>query len=149
MLPCSSPRRTAATSPASNCSSMAAWPRSRHRWAEMRSETGVLQWRGWDSRTRPTDLAAGRPSGTADDEPVPSAGLIREEQVMPQEAPGRGDPIGPLDLRKIVPFEPAASSDRLGWVGLEAVRCRAEPALELNPPAITHHWLVLFARPPE
>jgi hypothetical protein len=83
-----------------------------------------------------------------DDESVPSAGLIREEQVMPQEEAGRGDPIGPLDLRKIVPFEPAAASDRLGWVGLEAVRCRAEPAVELNPPALTHHWLVLFARPP-
>ena len=68
---------------------------------------------------------------------------------MPQEEPGRGDPIGPLDLRKIVPFEPCAASDRLGWIGLEAVRCRAEPAFELNPPAITHHWLVLFARPPE
>jgi AraC family transcriptional regulator len=34
-------------------------------------------------------------------------------------------------------------------VGLEAARCRAERVFELNPPAITHHWLVLFLRPPE
>jgi AraC family transcriptional regulator len=61
----------------------------------------------------------------------------------------RGDPIGPLDWRKIVPFEAAAASDRLGWVGLEAVRYRAAPASELHPPAMTHHRFILFARPPE
>jgi AraC family transcriptional regulator len=68
---------------------------------------------------------------------------------MRQQGPGRGDPIGPLDWLKIVPFESAAASYRLGWVGLEAVRYRAAPAFELNPPAITHHRLVLFARPPD
>src|SRR6516162_3936812 len=70
-------------------------------------------------------------------------------QVMPQPEPGRGGPIGPLDWLKIVPFEAAASSDRLGWVGLEAARYRDAPVSELNPPAITHHRLVLFIRPPE
>ena len=54
-----------------------------------------------------------------------------------------------MDWCKILPFEAAASSDRLGWVGLEAARYRAVPASELNPPAITHHRLVLFTRPPE
>jgi len=68
---------------------------------------------------------------------------------MRQEEPGRGGPLGPLDWRKIVPFEAAAASDRLGWFGLEAVRYRAAPASELNPPALTHDRLVLFARPPE
>jgi AraC family transcriptional regulator len=68
---------------------------------------------------------------------------MREEELR------RGDPIGPLDWLKSAPFEPAAASDRLGWVGLEAVRCRAAPAFELNTPALTHHRLVLFARPPE
>jgi AraC family transcriptional regulator len=34
-------------------------------------------------------------------------------------------------------------------VGLEAARCRAEPAFERNVPAITHHRLVLVTRPPE
>jgi AraC family transcriptional regulator len=68
---------------------------------------------------------------------------------MRQEEPGRGGPLGPLDWLKILPFEAAAASDRLGWVGLEAARYRAGPALEHNQPALTHHRLVLFARPPE
>ena len=66
-----------------------------------------------------------------------------------RQEPGRGDPIGPLDWWKVLPFEPAAVSDPLGWVGLQAVRYCAAPASELNPPAMTHHRLILFARPPE
>ena len=42
----------------------------------------------------------------------------------------------PRAWRKIVPFEAAAASDRLGWVGLEAARYREAPASELNPPAL-------------
>src|SRR5262245_19793381 len=68
---------------------------------------------------------------------------------MRQCEPGRGDPIGPLDWLKIVPTEPAAASDRLGWVGLEAARYCAATASELDQPALTHHWLVLHVRPPE
>src|SRR5262249_7536671 len=60
-----------------------------------------------------------------------SPGLSTGTQVMRQEKPGRGGPLGPLDWRKFVPFEPAAASDRLGWVGLEAARYRATPAHEL------------------
>src|SRR5262249_21503723 len=75
-------------------------------------------------------------------------GLVRETQVMQQQQPGRGAPIGPLDWLKIVPFQPVASSDRLGWGGREAARY-GEAASELTPPAITHHRLVLFARPPK
>ena len=67
---------------------------------------------------------------------------------MRQQEPGRGDPLGPLDWRQILPFETAAASDRLGWVGLEAARCRAEPAFERSVPAIAHHRLVLVTRPP-
>jgi hypothetical protein len=55
---------------------------------------------------------------------------------MRQEEPGRGRPIGPLDLLKIFPFEPAAASHRLGWVGLQAVRFRAAPASELKAVAL-------------
>jgi AraC family transcriptional regulator len=69
--------------------------------------------------------------------------------MMREEASERGDPIGPLDWRRILPFEPAAASDRLGWVGLEAARFVASPHSELNQPALTHHMLILFARPPE
>jgi hypothetical protein len=54
-----------------------------------------------------------------------SARLVRETQEMRQQELGCGDPLGPLDLLKILPFEPCASSDRLGWVGLEAARYRA------------------------
>jgi AraC family transcriptional regulator len=68
---------------------------------------------------------------------------------MREQEPERGAPIGPLDWWKKVPFAPAAVSDPLGWVGLQAVRYRAAPASELNPPAMTHHRLILFARPPE
>jgi AraC family transcriptional regulator len=70
---------------------------------------------------------------------------------MRQEAPGRGDSIGPLDWYKIHPFEAAAVSDRLEWVGLEAARYRATPdsSWEYNAPALTHHMLILYARPPE
>ena len=58
-------------------------------------------------------------------------------------------PGAPLDWRKILPFEPAVSSDRLGWVGLGAAHCRSERAFERISPAIMHHRLVLNARPPE
>jgi AraC family transcriptional regulator len=68
---------------------------------------------------------------------------------MRQAEPGRGDPIGPLDCLKLVPFEPDASSDRMGWVGLEAIRWCTGPEADLSAPAITHHSLLLFARPPE
>jgi AraC family transcriptional regulator len=68
---------------------------------------------------------------------------------MPQEHPRGSDLVGPRDWRKIVPLEPDASSDRLGWVGVEAQRYRAPPASELEHPGITHHRLVLFVRPPD
>ena len=68
---------------------------------------------------------------------------------MPEKQPGSGDPLGPLDWLKILPHETAASSDRLGWVGLEAARCRAAPAFEFDLPALTHHRLFLFTRPPD
>jgi hypothetical protein len=48
---------------------------------------------------------------------------------------------------KIAPIQAAATSDRLGWVGLEAERYRATPAAEFSMPALTHHWLALFIRP--
>ena len=76
-----------------------------------------------------------------------SAGWSRT-QVPSQGASRRGDPIGPLDWRKILPFRTDASSDRLGWVNLQAARCRAEPAFERSVPALTYHRLVFVARPP-
>jgi AraC family transcriptional regulator len=68
---------------------------------------------------------------------------------MSRETPGGGDAIGPLDWFKILPYEPTASSHRLGWAGLEAARNRAVPTSELDAPPLTHHRLVLVTRPPE
>ena len=70
--------------------------------------------------------------------------------MMRHEKPGDGGPLESLSvLRQIIPFEPDAASDRLGWAGLDAARYRAAPGSELNPPALTHDRLVLFSRPPE
>ena len=44
---------------------------------------------------------------------------------MPQEEPERGNPLGPLDWLRRLPHEAAASSDRLGWVGLDIPQLRA------------------------
>jgi AraC family transcriptional regulator len=52
------------------------------------------------------------------------------------------------DWLKVIPFQPVAVSDRLGWVGLQAARFCASPAWEYNAPALTHHRLVLVTRPP-
>jgi hypothetical protein len=50
-----------------------------------------------------------------------SAGLVSEAQVIGQAEPGRGGPLGPLDWRKVLPFEPCAATDSLGgwtWMRL-------------------------------
>src|SRR5262244_3592606 len=74
---------------------------------------------------------------------------MMRRQDMHQDKPERGDPIGPLDWLKVIPFQAVAASDRLGWVGLEAARFRASPAWEYHAPALTHHRLVLVTRPPQ
>jgi hypothetical protein len=66
-----------------------------------------------------------------------------------EKGPGCGGPKELLDWLKVAPGDPVASSDRRGWVGLQAARYGAYPAFELHQPALTHHMLVLFARPPE
>ena len=68
---------------------------------------------------------------------------------MQQEDPGFAGPLGPIELRKVVPFEPIAASDLLGWAGLEAARYREAPASEISLSPLTHHTLVLITRPPE
>src|SRR5262249_58700624 len=77
--------------------------------------------------------------------PVPGTGTQVIRQVEPQPA----DPLGPLDFVRLLPHETATSSDRLGWVRLQAARCREAPAFELNLPALTPHRLFPFSRPPE
>jgi AraC family transcriptional regulator len=88
-------------------------------------------------------------SGTMNQGLVRTPVLSSGTQVTSQMQLQPDDPIRPLDWLKAIPFEPAAWSDRLGWVGMEAVCCRTEPAFELDQPALTHHWLALFVRPPQ
>jgi AraC family transcriptional regulator len=68
---------------------------------------------------------------------------------MHQGKPECGDPLGPQDWLKVIPFQAVAASDRLGWVGLAAARYQASPAWEYHAPALTHHRLVLVMRPPQ
>src|SRR5262249_48663224 len=74
----------------------------------------------------------------------------RRIDVMHQMDRQPGGATGPLEaIKKIIPFEADAASDRLGWAGLEAARYRAAPDSELVPLALSHHWLVLFVRSPK
>src|SRR5262249_51266590 len=57
--------------------------------------------------------------------------------------------IAPKDWLRLLPHEAAASSDRLGWVGLDGASRSAPPAFDINWPALTHPRLFLFACPPE
>jgi AraC family transcriptional regulator len=69
---------------------------------------------------------------------------------MRHQEPGPGGLSGPFAaLRKVVPFEASAASERLGWVGLEAARYRAAPSSEIDLAPLTHHTLVLITGPPE
>jgi AraC family transcriptional regulator len=54
--------------------------------------------------------------------------------------------LGPPERAGVAP---AASSDRLGWVGIEAVRYRHDLNTEVEAPPSRHHRLVLINRPPE
>jgi AraC family transcriptional regulator len=70
-------------------------------------------------------------------------------QVMRQQEPGLSGLLGPIELIKHFPGEPFAVSDRLRWVGLEALRYRDQPPNEAFQPPLTHHSLVLFLRTPK
>ena len=74
--------------------------------------------------------------------------IVRTQRSRRQRDSRRGDPISPLD-RRTLPFEPAATSARLGWVGPQAAHFRATPAFELNDAVCTHHHFALFSQPPQ
>jgi AraC family transcriptional regulator len=72
------------------------------------------------------------------------------QMQMTQQAKSRLDgALRPVELRKLVPFEPCAVSDELGWSGMEAARYIQAPASEIKVPPLTHHAVVLITRPPE
>src|SRR5262249_40589102 len=104
----------------------------------------------WCSRTRPRDsTGGGGPAELPTRGRCPRPDSSGRRQGMPKEEPERGDPLGPIERLRLLPHQAAGSSDRLGWVGLEAARYQAASAAERNQPVITHHMLILFARPPE
>jgi AraC family transcriptional regulator len=68
---------------------------------------------------------------------------------MRQQEPKLSGLIGPIELVEHFPGEPFATSDRLRWVGLEALRYRDQPPNEAFQPPLTHHSLVLFINTPK
>ena len=50
--------------------------------------------------------------------------------------------------RKLRPAVPEATSHNLGWVGLQALRCRNSAPNEVHWPPLSQHLLVLMTRPP-
>ena len=53
---------------------------------------------------------------------------------MRQQEPGLSGLLGPIELIKHLPGEPFAASDRLRWVGLEAIRYRDSPPMRHSSP---------------
>ncbi|MDR3634467.1 MAG: AraC family transcriptional regulator [Isosphaeraceae bacterium] len=68
---------------------------------------------------------------------------------MQQEEQPHGEVFDPLDRHKVIPFEAAATSDGLGWSGIQAERYILPHVGEIDAPALTHHTLVLFIRTPD
>jgi AraC family transcriptional regulator len=67
---------------------------------------------------------------------------------MQRESAESGRLLGPLEYHPLVPVEPTAASLGLGWTGLEAMRLSDLGDAEFVRPALTHHSLVLFTKPP-
>lgn len=52
-------------------------------------------------------------------------------------------------LRKVSPAPPSASSEGLGWIGVQAFRFRHAPGSEFVVPPLAQHAVILFKEPPE
>jgi AraC family transcriptional regulator len=68
---------------------------------------------------------------------------------MQSEPAESGRLLGPLEYHPLVPVEPTAASQGLGWTGLEAIRFSELGDAEFERPALTHHSLILFTKPPD
>src|SRR5262245_24772470 len=75
--------------------------------------------------------------------------MVSAGTVMGWESAGHEAPLGPHELHRLFPVEPAAASHRLGWAGLEAARFSGLDAAEFERPPLTHHTLILFTGPPD
>src|SRR5262245_7087538 len=67
---------------------------------------------------------------------------------MQREPAESGPLLGPLEYHPLVPVEPTAASLGLGWTGREATRFSELGDTEFERPALTHHSLILFTKPP-
>jgi AraC family transcriptional regulator len=67
---------------------------------------------------------------------------------MQSEPAESGRLLGPFEYHPLVPVEPTAASRRLGWTGLEATRFSDLADADFERPALTHHSLILFTKPP-
>ena len=68
---------------------------------------------------------------------------------MQRESAESGRLLGPFENHSLVPVEPSAASHLLGWTGLEATRFSDLGHAEFERPALTHHSLILFSKPPD
>ena len=68
---------------------------------------------------------------------------------MQREPAESGPLLGPLEYHPLVPVEPTAASERLGWTGLEAAQFNAVAGTEFERPALTHHLLLLHTGLPD
>jgi hypothetical protein len=75
--------------------------------------------------------------------------MVSAGTAMPWELAEPGTLLGPLEYHPLVPVEPVVASQRLGWAGLEAARFSDLADAEFYRPALTHHSLILFTRPPD
>ena len=68
--------------------------------------------------------------------------------LVQREPAESGRLLGPFEYHPQIPVEPTAASHRLGWTGLEATRFSDLGDTEFERPALTHHSLILFTKPP-
>src|SRR5262249_32196514 len=97
----------------------------------------------WRTRSLPSDgVGSGaRRQGAPTD--------LTEGPVMQSEPAESGRLLGPFEYHPRVPVEPSAASHGLGWTGLAATRFSDLGATEFERPALTHHSLILFTKPPD
>jgi len=87
----------------------------------------------------------GKVSESAQSAPIGLArGLIMQGKLSESEPL-----LGPLEYHSLVPVEPTAASQRLGWTGLAAARFSDLADAEFERPALTHHSLILFTGAPD
>jgi len=75
-------------------------------------------------------------------------GLKTDTPGMRQPETRGSDLLNPLELIDQFPGEPFATSDRMRWGGIEALRYRDQPPNEALQPPLSHHSLLYFIHTP-